>query len=389
MKRPRRESVSMLASMEVEPKSFREDRGNLMYRAVGQFYDVPNDRLMVFRKGSFAKTIPERAERGRVPIFDWHLHSLGQTIGKVVSAEETDRGMVYTGMISAAHPEVQQKMREGLILENSVEITHIRSGATLARYDDIPVRLRASFDNGILYSPEGEVLAAVDKDGMVEAWEIQEVSWHGIGLLSASAQDRPAIISIGGAIEYQDLPVADVGINFDRTAAAARVLQAATSPDGTVNLAMLRRAYFAEGPLSNGMPSMLGLIADVVDGQLVAVPSALQAAVEEVESHCDRTTATNAYRIAGRYEQKAALGRPMLGAADFAAGVAEVVAMVNAPDPNREAIKERQRLAEADARIAELASAKIAEMQARIERFDREQQLKKLAQRLERAAAGI
>jgi hypothetical protein len=278
----------------------RDDKGRLVFSAIAQFFNKVNDRIMVFRPGSFAKTIRERVPSGGVPIRDWHLKSIDHTIGGVIEAEERAEGVWYRGVISAAEQDKATKIEEGFIPQNSVEVFVLNEGVTRAPFEEIP-------EAGKTWIGEHEI----SDDGTVGAREILEVSWRGVGLLTDSSQDRTALLGSSFSIPYQDLPLASHLESFDAGGAADRVLAWASLESGAVNWALVARAYLARGPIVDGKPQMLGQIADIIDGKLVAVPRAFDRACAEIEERegVSPRDLLECAKIAGRYELRAERAR--------------------------------------------------------------------------------
>jgi hypothetical protein len=277
MSRPRRGSREVV-SAQVEGVELlgQRDDGQFEYQAIAQFWDIPNDRLMIFRRGSFARSISHWKSSGKsfpVKINDAHIRTSQTTVGSVVDARETDEGVWYRGVLSSTAEDLYTKLVERHVEENSVEIYVLEEDTTRVPLED---------------APAGAWIWEESKgDGTVSAREILQVSWVGIALLPSSAQDVPAIIGLSQALPHQGLPVADPATDWDAEAAAARVAEWA----GTVQRkdrkhipawSSLAAAYLARGPITDGSETFLAQIADVMDGRLVVVPRALDIAVEEL-----------------------------------------------------------------------------------------------------------
>lgn len=292
---PERLSVS-LRDMEVLAR--RED-GQFEFTAIAQFFDIVNDRLMVFRHGSFAKTIAENvmSGSGRVKINDGHSHSSASTLGTVIEAEERSEGVWYRGLISSTEESIFTKMREGHVDENSIEFFSIREGTTRVALEEVPT---------------GTPLWDRAKgDDTVEAREMLEVAWVGIAVLPFSSQGRRALLETNSAVPFQDLPVASASTSWDPKGAAERLAAWAgkvsmpSRPD-TPNYARLSRGFLLRGPVKDGAPQLLGQIADVIDGKLVVVPDAIDAALEQIGNveHVTGPDVVACAQNAGRYTQK-------------------------------------------------------------------------------------
>ena len=277
------------------------DDGMMEFTAVAQFWNIVNDRMMMFRMGSAAKTIQERANRGAVKINDGHMNGVRSTLGKVAEAREISTGLWYRGLISAAEPEAQTKLRESVIDQNSIEF-HSKLEAPRA----VPLS----------EVPEGVPEWAYDEvGGMVEVREILEFRWEGIALLQHSSQGRGAVLEVNCAIPFQDLPVAGRSTQWDPEGAAERLRGWAGSVDmpsrGSIpNFAKLASAHLLRRPIKNGEAQFFGQIADVIDGKLVVIPDALDAAMESIrrEQGLPADDLIACGTVAGRYCAKIAGG---------------------------------------------------------------------------------
>ncbi|MCB1282524.1 MAG: hypothetical protein KDB18_13460, partial [Salinibacterium sp.] len=301
----------------------RRDDGQYEYTAIAQFFNVVNDRLMLFRRGSFAKTIAESVTSGsgRVKINDGHKSTSRDTLGTVIEAREEEGGVFYRGLISSTEGEIFTKMQEGHVDENSIEFFSIQEGATRVPMTDIPTGAWI-WDHST-------------GDGTVEVREITEVAWVGIAILPYSSQGRRALLEVNCAIPYQDLPVASASTAWDPVGAAERLrkwagISAAPGKDPHPNFSRLARGFLVRGPIRNGEPILLGQIADVVDGELVVVPDALDAALESLSTvrEVSGPDIVACSRVAGRYTEKLRRGSALAPAADR-----EVASTGNAGDP--------------------------------------------------------
>lgn len=299
---PERMSVRLT---DIEICAPRED-GQHEYTAIAQFWDIVNDRLMVFRKGSFAKTIAEQLGRdvtpatSRIKINDSHMHTARSTLGSVVEADEREIGVWHRGLLSATELEIFTKMREGHVDEESIEFFSVLESTTRVPLADVPV--------GAFIWEEAK------GDGMVEVREMLEVAWVGLAILPASSQARRALLEFNCAVPFQDLPVAEASTPWDVEGAAERLATWAGKIDqlggrqrgSFPNYAKLARAHLLRGPIKGGQETFLGQIADVVDGQLVVVPEALEIALVDL---ADVTQLGGPNSIAcattvGRYREK-------------------------------------------------------------------------------------
>ena len=270
-----------------------ERDGGWLFPAVAQFYTrggqrVVNDRLMMFREGSGAKTIRERVPDGRVKVYDghhWH-HSSTSTAGRVLTAEERPDGVYYQGWLDRTEEKLAEKLRTRVIDENSLELFILREDAVEVPMDWIPVQARRWAD----IAPSGNPVVR----------EILEWMWLGIALCPDSSQGIPAILDDPAWMPFQDLPVT-TSTAWNASDAAARV--SAWAGSGTARIPRLARAHLARGGAGE---KFLGLVADVQDGQLVVVREALEGAYGELAGLLkDHPGAlAGAARAIGLYEAK-------------------------------------------------------------------------------------
>lgn len=277
-----------LAKLQIDPAK----EGGWMYSALAQVYEKVNDRLMIFHQGGAKKTIRERVNSGRVKIEDGHPwdRTSDSTVGLVMSAEEKPDGLYYRGFLSKTEGDLVQKMSEGIIDENSLVLYVLREGTAEVDISEVPEMART--------------WVSMSSSGKAIVRDIKEWVWLSIGLLPASSQGIPCLIDPPRVVPYQDLPLASASTAWDPEGAARRVEAWAHDPrTGATNYARLASAYLGRGR-GEGRPGFLGPIADVVDGELVVVPAALESAYLELEDllEKDPLSLASAARTIGRYE---------------------------------------------------------------------------------------
>jgi hypothetical protein len=289
--------------------------GGWTYPAIAQVYNQVNDRLMIFKSGGAKKTIKERVKTGRVKIEHGHPWSMDKsaktTCGLVLDAEEKPDALYYTGFLSKTEGDLVTKMEEGIIDENSLVLYVLQEGVAEVEISEVPEMSRT----WVTLTPKGKAQVRL----------IKEWAWLAIGLLPASSQGVPCLIDPPRLVPYQDLPLAAVSTAWDASAAAARVAAWATDPrNGEMNHARLASGYLARGA-GQGSPAYLGGIADVVNGELVVVPHALESAYRELETMFGGEPAAlaAAARTIGRYE-----GRLLTGDTDGADDLASSSSVV-------------------------------------------------------------
>ncbi len=276
---------------------FETADGQHEFTGIAQFYDHVNDRLMVFRKGAFAKTIVENVGAGKVKINDGHIRTSQMTVGKVLEAEERSDGVWYRGVLSATASDLATKLKEGIVDENSVEIHILREQSMRIPLEDVP--------------PGAFIWDQIGADGTVEGREILEVAWTGLAIVPNSAQARKGILHVNSAVPFQDLPVAAAGTSWEPEEAAGRVLEFAgkwSTPSGgeCPNWSKLSSAHLVRGPMVDGAPVLLGAICDVIDGALTVIPDAIEPALEALagDSNVTGPDAIACAQNVGRYIQK-------------------------------------------------------------------------------------
>jgi hypothetical protein len=267
-----------------------------------QFFGVVNDRLWVFRKGCARKTIAERVKTNRVKVHDGHNWSMDTrgTLGRVLSAREEATGgagfggIRYTGFLSRSHEDVAQKLADGTISENSLELYRMKTRCIEVPLDQIP--------------PHRMDWVELTPEGQAKVLEITEMMWLAIGLVSGSSQDRGALIEAPVVVSYQDLPVA-LG-RWDPEGARERIAEYSHLGADDTDWAALGRAHLVQ--LSGGR--CLGLIADIDDsGRLAVNPQALGSAYAEVAAELEghlrdpaavRQTLASCSEMLARYSSK-------------------------------------------------------------------------------------
>ncbi|HEY8424384.1 MAG TPA: HK97 family phage prohead protease [Limnochordales bacterium] len=213
----------------------------------------------VIVKGAFAKTIKERVPAGKVKLLDSHRWDAQHVIGTVVEAREEDRGLwikaAFAGTDEAQA--IRQKVLEGHLNSFSIGFEILRDEVKL------------------------------DEQGRPTRY-IYEVKLYEVSIVPFPANENAIILSAKGVVPFQDLPLADRDRAWDADAAVQRVRRWASS-DGsgekdTINWARYRRAfvwYDSANPENFGAYKLP--IADVIDGQLRAVPRAIFTAAAVVQ----------------------------------------------------------------------------------------------------------
>lgn len=213
----------------------------------------------VIVKGAFKKTIQERVPTGQVKLLDSHRWDSQHVLGTVVEAREEERGL-WIKAVFASTPDAQavrQKILEGHLNRFSIGFEILR--------DEI----------------------RRDPDGKVTRY-IYEVKLYEVSVVPFPANENAVIVAAKAVVPFQDLPLADRDRAWDSDAAVQRVRRWA-SRDGSgekdkIDWSRYRRAfvwYDADNPENFGSYKLP--IADVIDGQLRAVPRAIFAAAAAVQ----------------------------------------------------------------------------------------------------------
>jgi HK97 family phage prohead protease len=198
--------------------------------------------------GAFRKTIQERVSKGMVPYLDSHQWDVAHTLGSVSDAHEDSKGLHFTAQLSSA-PSVQdfrQKVAEGHIKRNSIGF----------------VALREKWDRGA----ESKL-----------SRHVQEVKLFEISAVPLADDPGAVILGVKAAVPFGDLPLAPRDRAWDAGAAEGRVR--AWAGGDTINFARYRRAFLwydrekADETTAYKLP-----IADVVNGELTAIPRGIFAA---------------------------------------------------------------------------------------------------------------
>ena len=289
--RPRPEPTRVTLAAQFE--DITESDAGWTYSMWAQFYNLVNDRGWLFFNGSFSKTIRERVSKNRVKVHDGHnwRSNATDTIGRVLSAEEKPRGCRYVGFLTRSQEATAQKLSDGTIDENSVEITITKAEKIERPIEEVPERLRPWVE--------------ITTEGKAVLTGIREVLWWDVGIVSKSSQDLPALIEAPAAVSFQDLPVSLS--RWDPEGARGRVADWATGGD----IVRLARAHVLQLPGGQ----CFGQIADVVDGELVVVADALEGALVGVSQGLSGLLADQEIAVAmatagrhlGRYDEKKSL----------------------------------------------------------------------------------
>ena len=274
------------------------------YSMWAQFYSMINDRAFWFFPGSFAKTIKERVSRNAVKISDGHPFEpdAANTLGRVVTAEETPRGCRYTGFLTRSSEEAAEKINNGTINENSVHVRIVKADRIERPLEDVPDSARPWVE--------------ITENGLAVITGITEVMWWAVGLVPASSQDKDAVISVPSAVSFDDLPVSlspwnPAGARERLEAWAGAVVSVPSQGVSGLppDIVRLGRGHVAQMPGGG----CFGQIVDIEEGRPVVVADALSGILASLEGEISeklgdreiRATVDSAALLVSRYQEKA------------------------------------------------------------------------------------
>lgn len=253
---PTRGYPTEFKTVEFRLERFDESTGTV--EGYASTWDRDEDGDVIVR-GAFSKTIRERVPAGKVKLLDSHRWDSQHVLGTVTEAREDERGLWIKAAFSgtAEAQSIRQKILEGHLDRFSIGFEALR--------------------DEIRRDPSGELTRY-----------IYEVKLYEVSVVPFPANENAVILAAKGVVPYQDLPLADRDRPWDSDAAVQRVRRWASS-DGsgdkdTIDWDRYRRAfvwYDSEAPDNFGSYKLP--IADVIDGQLRAVPRAIFAAAAAVQ----------------------------------------------------------------------------------------------------------
>jgi HK97 family phage prohead protease len=245
-----------------------EDGGMIEgYAATFDTRHESGDRVM---RGAFKKTIQERVKKGMVPLLDSHQWDIAHTLGTVTDAAEDSKGLHFTAKFSKA-PSVQdarQKMAEGHINRLSIGFLPVRENSEA--YD---------LDTGDPI-PANEHRGSARRIGIGR--QLHELKLFEISGVPLADDPNATIREVHTIVPFQDLPLAPRDRPWDAAAAVARVREWAGGEK--INWARYRRAFvWYDKDKADEYGSYKLPIADVIDGELMAVPRGIFAAAGVLE----------------------------------------------------------------------------------------------------------
>lgn len=223
-------------------------------------------------KGAFTQTIQQRIPAGKVVLTDGHSYDARSIVGLVNAAVEDDHGLLIKARFSkaASAQEVKLKCAEGII------------GALSIGYKALEVDWQR-------YAGEGEWNGEIVR--LLKVVRLDEVA---VTAMPMNEECRILSVKACQGLPFEELPLAPLGTLWDAAGAAARVRAWAKATDKPNAKSMAAYLGFERGK-AESMDACVGLFADVVEGQLKAVPAALYGlAAEALEA---RTTGKGAERF--------------------------------------------------------------------------------------------
>jgi HK97 family phage prohead protease len=229
-----------------EIKKF-EDNGEFEgYASVFGIVDYGGD---IVESGAFTKTLKEKKE---FPLL-WY-HDPRQPVGMVTAEKEDEKGLKIKGTLD-------------LNIEKAKEL----------------YSLIKKFGKKVIQG------LSIGYDVIKQSWEgdtrhLKELKLWEVSLATFPMNPEAVITSVKAVVPFQDLPLASMDRAWDKLKALARVRRWAGGPSKEdMNWSKYRKAflwYDADDPESFGAYKLP--IADVIDGQLKAVPRAIFAAAAAI-----------------------------------------------------------------------------------------------------------
>ncbi len=265
----------------VEYKFVDENKG-IVEGYASVFHNEDRNRE-IMEPGAFKKTLLEQSSW---PFLDSHRWDIAHTLGSIIAASEDSKGLQYRAQLSNA-PSVQDariKMLEGHIKLNSIWHKVIR-------------------DRFVRNAETKAVRRHLD-----------EVRLYEISALPVAANDQADIVRVkgvgAGIIPFEDLAIAPREHEWDADAAFKRVIEWAggAQDESKMNWTRFRRAFVCCDPENPDQAASYKMpIADVVNGDLLAIPRAIFAAAKSVKRGEEDDDEAAMRTNLGRYFEKMAV----------------------------------------------------------------------------------
>jgi len=224
----------------------------------------------VIAPGAFAQDLPSFLADGFIGGMN---HDWDTPIGRPTGAEERPEGLFVAASISdTAHGrDVRTLLRDGVVRKLSIGFKTLGK-----RYLEGADEVAAHWKE-VGYEPTSEdVERAAHGVRLLTRVRLYEVS-----PVAVPANERARVIAVKGVVGFADLPLADRGRAWDGDAARGRVRE--WSGSSATPSAAFRRAFVWFGGEGESFSDYKLPIADIVDGELKAVPGAVFAAAAAVQ----------------------------------------------------------------------------------------------------------
>jgi HK97 family phage prohead protease len=230
----------------------------------------PPTRVM---KGAFKKVLGDKEQLRRVKVL--YQHNPDWPIGKPTELKEVEEGLRIASTISKTSigQDVLTLMRDGVLDEMSIG------------FDPVTWRMVKEQD-------QAEHVRYLDE---VLLWEVSIVTF--------AADARARIAAVHGVQPFQDLPLADIDQAWDAEEAVSRVRKWAGYAEGAHrDYTRFRRAFLHAR--EDQSRQCRYPIADIIDGQLKAVPRAIFAAATRAIATLDGEELAATQEHLARYYKK-------------------------------------------------------------------------------------
>ncbi len=211
----------------------------------------------LIRSGAFAKTIREQVPKRAVKLQDSHDWSCAATLGSITKAEETKTHLIGTFALSSDQPtqNIATKAHEGHITQTSVGI-------------------------GIVER------VVQERKGKFPLFAVTVARWIEQSLCMEASFADTGVISVHSVTPFQALPLTALDHAWNAQGAEARVRGWATQRNDELNFPRYQQAFLWWDATR---PDLIGSyqlpVADIVNGQLQAVPRGIIAAAQAVNAN--------------------------------------------------------------------------------------------------------
>jgi HK97 family phage prohead protease len=226
-----------------------------------------------FMPGAFTKTIRENGKRFRICYqhdLDHPLSRPGLGINAEDILQETSDGLLIGGKISqtACGKDVQTLLNDRVVDELSIGWDPIEG-----KYELMPIN--QAIQQGLLKFPEQWAGKNLDEQCRI----IREARLWEASFVTFAADNRAVVTEAHAVVAFQDLPLADEDRAWDGAAAHNRMVEACDCKGESPDWAKFRKAHlWYDSDNSEKITGYKFLIADIIDGKMMAVPRGIFAA---------------------------------------------------------------------------------------------------------------